>query len=327
MSKERLIAEIQSKDIYASLKAKAISALERIAETDEAEFNESSTRIRQAFSWKDTQEGEAFWEVIDEAPYLPLINGKGLSGGPDDCECGGVDLGRGAETKSHTPTLYAFTKEQLSSLLFGAIEMFFEYRDAHEHSEESAKFASVNEMFEGLDGEIHLINEGVNKKASLQTILPDAQIEPVDMLLFCPNCGQRHVDEAKPDVCETCGGEKDDFPRNEGALICTCEAFTAWLNPLHKSHRCNFCNHVFRPADVPTNGVAALKTKGERDGDPRPQQGLVEASQTLLNASDFALTESGCDEEMCSHHWHDRLRDASDNARQALAPFQKGGAV
>jgi hypothetical protein len=94
---------------------------------------------------------------------------------------------------------------------------------------------------------------------------------PVDMLLFCPQCGEQHVDEANPGVCEICGGEKDDFPRNEGSLICACGNFTEWLNPPHKSHRCNFCNHVWRPADVPTNGVLTTKTKGERDGNPRPR--------------------------------------------------------
>ncbi len=85
---------------------------------------------------------------------------------------------------------------------------------------------------------------------------------PIDMLLFCPNCGEQHVDEAKPDECETCG-------RSETA--CICETFTAWLNPSHKSHRCGRCNHVFRPADVPTNGVKAIKTAGEHDGVTRPR--------------------------------------------------------
>jgi hypothetical protein len=100
-------------------------------------------------------------------------------------------------------------------------------------------------------------NEIKTRLASLQ-----AEVDtPIDMLLFCPNCGEQHVDEAKPDVCETCGHSEGD---------CTCSAFTAWLNPPHKSHRCAFCNHVFRPADVPTNGVLTIKTKGERDGNARP---------------------------------------------------------
>src|ERR1044072_1073994 len=84
---------------------------------------------------------------------------------------------------------------------------------------------------------------------------------PIDLLLFCPMCATQHVDEAKPDVCEKCGCEEE---------FCPCEDFTAWLNPPHKSHRCTACNHVWRPADVPTNGVAELKTKGERDGEAKP---------------------------------------------------------
>jgi hypothetical protein len=108
--------------------------------------------------------------------------------------------------------------------------------------------------------------------------------QPIDLLLFCPRCEEQHVDEAKPDVCELCGGEKDDFPRNEGANICACGNFTAWLNPPHKSHRCTACNHVWRPADVATNGVAATKTKGERDGSPIPtHKAIVDAFTPLIN--------------------------------------------
>lgn len=84
----------------------------------------------------------------------------------------------------------------------------------------------------------------------------------IDLLLFCPQCGEQHVDEAKPGVCETCG--KDEAG-------CPCPAFAPWLNPPHKSHRCGCCNYVWRPADVATNGVAAIRTRGERDGTARPR--------------------------------------------------------
>lgn len=99
--------------------------------------------------------------------------------------------------------------------------------------------------------------------------------KPIDMLLFCPNCGEQHVDEAKPDLCETCGKSK----RN-----CSCAFFTAWLNPPHKSHRCSKCNHVFRPANVPTNGVAEIKTKGERDGNPVPQTNALRSELGIVKA-------------------------------------------
>jgi len=63
---------------------------------------------------------------------------------------------------------------------------------------------------------------------------------PVDMLLYCPVCGHQHVDQPQP--------EKN------------------WTNPPHRSHECQYCSYVWRPADVPTNGVEALQTQGKLDG-------------------------------------------------------------
>jgi hypothetical protein len=87
-------------------------------------------------------------------------------------------------------------------------------------------------------------------------ILPDAQ--PVDMLLHCPNCGKQHIDA--PDT--------NYDPHYEGALI--------WDNPPHRSHLCHYCGCIWRPADVATNGVAEIKTKGKADtwsatSESRPQ--------------------------------------------------------
>lgn len=39
----------------------------------------------------------------------------------------------------------------------------------------------------------------------------------------------------------------------------------AWDNPPHRSHKCSGCGHIWRPADVCTNGVAAVKTVGKND--------------------------------------------------------------
>src|SRR5690554_6444480 len=30
--------------------------------------------------------------------------------------------------------------------------------------------------------------------------------QPIDMLIFCPNCGKQHVDKPEPDIC-VCGHE------------------------------------------------------------------------------------------------------------------------
>lgn len=68
----------------------------------------------------------------------------------------------------------------------------------------------------------------------------DGGAGPVQMLLFCPNCGLKHVDE--PD-----------------------ERTPDWTNPPHKSHLCHGCGCIWRPADVPTEGVNAIATIGKAD--------------------------------------------------------------
>lgn len=65
-----------------------------------------------------------------------------------------------------------------------------------------------------------------------------ARSVPVDLLLSCPLCGTPHVDEGDGEV---------------------------WDNPPHKSHLCAACGCVWRPADVPTNGVRSVRTRGARD--------------------------------------------------------------
>lgn len=65
--------------------------------------------------------------------------------------------------------------------------------------------------------------------------------EMVNMVLHCPVCGTQHIDE----------------PHGE------------WTNPPHRSHLCATCGTVWRPADVPTNGVRAVETCGAADTWPR----------------------------------------------------------
>lgn len=60
---------------------------------------------------------------------------------------------------------------------------------------------------------------------------------PIDMILHCPACLQQHIDAPGPD----------------------------WDNRPHKSHLCHHCGFIWRPADVPTNGVAEIKTRGKND--------------------------------------------------------------
>jgi hypothetical protein len=75
--------------------------------------------------------------------------------------------------------------------------------------------------------------------------------QPVDMVLFCPKCGMQHIDAPESHRVMVEGVHVDD------AVL--------WDNPPHRSHLCHGCGHIWRPADVATNGVAAVKTKGSKD--------------------------------------------------------------
>lgn len=95
---------------------------------------------------------------------------------------------------------------------------------------------------------------------------------PVPMLLFCPRCSTQHIDA--PD-----------------------ERTPGWNNPPHRSHLCHVCGHTWRPADVPTNGVAVLCTKGAHDGSAapggqpdEPDIALLVSMATCMNHG-FALLE------------------------------------
>jgi hypothetical protein len=70
-----------------------------------------------------------------------------------------------------------------------------------------------------------------------ENLRPDRQ--PIDVVIHCPACGLQHVDAPAPG--------------------------NGWSNPPHRSHLCAGCGTVWRPADVPTNGVAAVQTRGKAD--------------------------------------------------------------
>jgi hypothetical protein len=102
--------------------------------------------------------------------------------------------------------------------------------------------------------------------------LPVEAGEPIDMLLYCPNCGMQHIDA--PDRLQ------DIVHAGSGTVV-----DQLWTNPPHKSHLCHGCGCIWRPADVPTNGVAELKTQGKADTWPVPHNEEVRATSpsTLKN--------------------------------------------
>lgn len=94
---------------------------------------------------------------------------------------------------------------------------------------------------------------------------------PIDMVLHCPECHTQHIDKAD-EVCSVCGGRPSTCNALGHRPLGTTTKW-AWLNPPHRSHLCLNCGCIWRPADVPTNGVAAIKTKGQADRPaPRPDE-------------------------------------------------------
>ncbi|MCA8226167.1 hypothetical protein [Burkholderia vietnamiensis] len=81
------------------------------------------------------------------------------------------------------------------------------------------------------------------------------EVAPIDMLLFCPKCGVQHID-----------APEEDWKRDaNGRMMIGAGYETTWSNPPHRSHLCSACGTIWRPADLPTNGVAAIQTHGKAD--------------------------------------------------------------
>ena len=106
----------------------------------------------------------------------------------------------------------------------------------------------------------------VNAPKELLAQASSALQAPIDMVLHCPDCGLQHIDA--PEHC-----------RRPGAPGVTLEP---WTNPPHRSHLCSGCGYVWRPADVPTNGVAAVETTGVADS-PIPGTTVVAIATGDLN--------------------------------------------
>lgn len=110
---------------------------------------------------------------------------------------------------------------------------------------------------------------------------------PLDMILYCPNCGRQHIDA--PD-----------------------ERTPGWVNKPHRSHLCHDpeCQCIWRPADFCTNGVESLLTEGQNDTWPshndevtaHPAQAVRAGAISLgcwCEACDVAASPNGIRTRMC----------------------------
>jgi len=126
------------------------------------------------------------------------------------------------------------------------------------------------------------------------------------MLLWCPKCNAQHIDEP-----------------SEG-----------WDNPPHRSHLCHDCGCIWRPADVPTNGVKDIKTAGDADtwgwtgGDsllPSLGKRLAAAPATTPTTDSLTADAALIDQarEIAARYFEN---DPLDKARKAVAAdIRKGG--
>jgi hypothetical protein len=102
---------------------------------------------------------------------------------------------------------------------------------------------------------------------AVERVEAEAPAEPIDMVLHCPACGLQHIDAAER--------ASEARPVLYG---------DAWTNPPHRSHLCHGCCHIWRPADVPTNGVAQIKTCGKNDNPLATPPAEVEERRELSDA-------------------------------------------
>lgn len=87
---------------------------------------------------------------------------------------------------------------------------------------------------------------------------------PIDMILYCPNCGEQHVDKDNHEELTIKAAELGVDREGDRAYSDWLEEHE-WNNPPHRSHLCHACGCIWRPADVPTNGVASIQTEGKAD--------------------------------------------------------------
>lgn len=130
-----------------------------------------------------------------------------------------------------------------------------------------------------------------DERAAYQRGVADARAlakeTPIDMVLYCPACGTQHIDAPDPSPQFASPDE-------------------VWTNPPHRSHLCHNpkCGTIWRPADVPTNGVARIETKGKADS----WHGITDAMPT--RAVDIKVSLPEGDTRKATVLWHSLTEQA-----------------
>lgn len=112
-------------------------------------------------------------------------------------------------------------------------------------------------------------------------LLELADRPPRPMILFCPDCGEQHIDKPEPE--------------------------NGWHNPPHKTHLCHGCGNLWRPSAEPTVGVAAiteqpLSKKWRRDMETANVWGPDDKNQDNNFQSGYMFAKRECIDNLESYH-------------------------
>jgi hypothetical protein len=118
----------------------------------------------------------------------------------------------------------------------------------------------------------------VDMSVITQQVAPEA---PIPMILYCPKCGVQHIDA--PETHDMVVG---------GVVV---DKVELWENPPHRSHLCHGCGNIWRPADVPTEGVAAIKTCGANDAAPEAPASEQPANELTRELAEFVVKHAVAD--------------------------------
>ena len=153
--------------------------------------------------------------------------------------------------KNPTNTMHTFGYDEKGEVTLRAARTSFDLSTDHRIAECALMFREAVVVRKQTNIDPFVLWEHI---MGFKWVMPAGTIEvgevaPIDMILYCPNCGVKHVDRA--DMPEDGADWKDPE--------------IAWTNPPHRSHLCHGCGCIWRPADVPTNGVESITTKGKAD--------------------------------------------------------------
>lgn len=182
---------------------------------------------------------------------------------------------------------------------------------------------SFGDLHDGLPGRFWWRALLQTAENALSLIGGDDGGRPIPMILHCPKCGVQHIDEPALE-------ERDE----EGRAI-------HWTNPPHRSHLCHGCGCIWRPADVPTNGVARIETVGKADtwgrfigASPAPPccLGVVEALEKIARTKiglQGIMEDYGHDANKLNYHAMEYYRGLAEQyqtlARTALQGHRERG--